>query len=166
MNAAAQPPASTPPDEVLIARCASRTYRGRSPGLTRDDMLQEGRLAVWLAGRDGRIPAEPEHRRRYLLRRALGAMRDANRTAWRQQPMEADEYRDHDAPDTAGPEATLQLRELIALLARRASPRVARCIGLLAEGNDDAEVARAMGVSPSRVSQMRKEARRLVAALW
>lgn len=159
-------PGGIPTDEALIAQCAGRSWRGRSPGLTRDDMLQEGRIAVWLATREGRIPAEPEHRRHYVLRRALGAMRDANRRAWRQQPMQADELDDNDAPDTAGPEARLQLRQLIALLTRRASPCVRRCVELLAEGCDDAEVAAAMHVSPSRVSQMRKQARRLVSALW
>lgn len=154
------------PDEVLIARCASRAYLGRSPGLTRDDMLQEGRLAIWLAAREGRIPDDPEHRRRYVQRRALGAMRDANRRDWRQQPIEACELGDNHAPDTAGPEARLQMRELIGLLMRRASPRVCRCIELLAEGCDDAEVAAAMGVSPTRVSQLRKQARSLVKAFW
>ena len=151
---------------MLIAQCASRAYLGRSPGLTRDDMLQEGRLAIWLAAREGRIPADPEHRRRYVQRRALGAMRDANRRDWRQQPIEAVELADNDAPDTASPEARVQMRQLIGLLMRRASPRVSRCVELLAEGCDDAEVAATMRVSPSRVSQLRKEARQIVAALW
>lgn len=155
-----------PTDEALIAQCAGRSWRGRSHGLTRDDMLQEGRIAVWMAAREGRIPAEPEHRRHYVLRRALGAMRDANRSAWRQHPLEVGELGDNDSPDTASPEARLQLRQLIALLTRRAPPCVLRCVELLAEGNDDAEVAAAMHVSASRVSQMRKQAREIVSALW
>lgn len=159
-------PALTQHDDAIVCRCVRFTHRGRSAGLTHDDMLQEGRLAIWLASREGRIPDEPEHRRRYVRRRALGAMRDANRSAWRQQPMHVDELTDADAAHTAGPDAIAQMRELIGLLTRRATPAVARCIELLATGLDDAQVAGEMRISRSRVSQLRKDARRLVAALW
>lgn len=43
-------------DEAIIRRCAWRAQRGIGPGLTRDDLAQEARLALWLARRAGRVP--------------------------------------------------------------------------------------------------------------
>jgi RNA polymerase sigma factor (sigma-70 family) len=154
-------------DDALIRRCVSYVYRGLSPSLTRDDLLQEGRIAIWLADRDGRIPSDPLHRRRYIRRRAIGAMVDANRQAWRQQPIDVCELGDeHHAESADRPDLSLQLRQLLEHLTHTATERTLECIELLAEGRSAVEVAGVMGVDPSRVSQLRREAKRLVAELW
>jgi RNA polymerase sigma factor (sigma-70 family) len=157
-----------PDDEAIIAGCARRFWRGLSPGLTRDDLMQEGRIAIWLAERAGRVPADHEHRVRYIRARALGAMRDANRRAWRQLPMAVDEL-DEEKPQAAGdaqPDAILQLRQLIAHFARRGSARVKECVDLCASGCTGDEIATRMGISRSRVSQLQHEARTTAAAHW
>lgn len=155
-----------PDDEAIIAACARRFWRGLSPGLTRDDLMQEGRIALWVAQQLGRVPEEADHRRRYVIARVTGAMRDANRRAWRQQPMGVDELDDarHHAETTgAGPDAILQMREFIGHIAAR-SPGLRRCLEALADGMAVGEVAASLGVSPSRISQLRREARRTAAA--
>lgn len=151
-------------DDEAIVRAAERTVRrimrGQYIGYTRDDLLQEGRLAAWTARSAGRVPDEPEHARRYLARRASGAMLDSIRAARRQVPQQADELTTI-APLPAAnidPSARLRMRDAVELLYRRCTPRVIECVELLATGLRQCDVAREMGVSESRVVQMRKHA--------
>jgi DNA-directed RNA polymerase specialized sigma24 family protein len=145
----------------ILRRCAWRASRGLSPGLTRDDLLQEGRLALWLAERDGRVPTDPKHAHAYLARRALGAMQDANRCAWRQQPPTVGEL----TPDTPTreaceqPDTIAQMRQVIARIATHGSEQLKRCVELLCTGADPQDAARALHVSESRISQLRAQAR-------
>ncbi len=151
-------------DDEAIVRAAERTVRrilrGQYVGYTRDDLLQEGRLAVLVARRLGRVPDDTEHARRYLARRAQGAMLDSVRAARRQMPQQADELTTI-APLPAAnidPSARLRMRGAVELLYRRCTPRVIECVELLATGLRQCDVAREMGVSESRVVQMRKHA--------
>lgn len=151
-----------PDDAAVLAaeRTVRRLMRGQYVGFDREDLLQEGRLAAWLARSEGRMPAEPEHARRYLARRTQGAMLDYGRAVRRQIPANALEL----TPDTdlrahaPEPEARLRLRDAVELLHRRCTPRVIECVELLATGLRQCDVAREMGVSESRVVQMRKHA--------
>lgn len=151
-------------DAAVVRFCAGRAWRGLSPSLTRDDLLQIGHIAAWLARRDGRVPEDQLHARRYLVKRVLGAMIDANREAWRQWPMTIDEFGDeHETAAPNQPEVMLQLRQAVARINRLGSSRMTRSMALLADGCTCAEAAGIMGVDPSRVSQLRREARRIVA---
>lgn len=158
-------------DEAIIRRCAWRAQRGIGPGLTRDDLAQEARLAIWLARRAGRVPSDdPIHESRYIAQRAYGAMLDASRQAWRAWPPTVDELVEperHEAADDAHrPEAWAQASEAIAVLSRVGSTRVNECIDLVARGATCAEAADAMGVTQSRISQLLREARRILAACF
>ena len=160
-------PGGIPTDEVVIASCARRVWRGYVPGLTRDDLMQEGRIALWLAQQLGRVPEEPEHRRRYIITRVTGAMRDAVGRAHRQLPMACGDG-DCDAPpepaSAAAPDARMQMRQLVAFVTRRGSERMKQCLEMLADGIPCNEVADRMGVTPTRVGQWRREARSCAAA--
>ena len=72
--------------EKLIANCANAVGRYLNPALTRQDLLQEGRMALLESLRAGRVPADPAHRTHYILRRVRGAMQDCNRAVREQQP--------------------------------------------------------------------------------
>jgi len=155
-----------PDDDEAIVRAAERTVRrilrGQYIGYTRDDLLQEGRIAAWLARGAARVPDEPEHARRYLARRTQGAMLDAVRATRRQLPAErlvewSAEIDGRAQP--AQPDARLLAREVVERLMRRATPRTIECVELLATGADAAAVAAAMRVSAARVSQYRAAAR-------
>lgn len=155
------------PDDATV-RAAERTVRrlmrGQYVGFDREDLLQEGRLAAWLARSEGRMPAEPEHARRYLARRTQGAMLDYGRAVRRQLPANALELTPETdlRAHTPEPEARLRLRDAVARLAARGSAPLWACIDLLASGTEPADVAAHLGVSESRVSQLRKRAREIV----
>lgn len=154
---------SFPSDEAIIRRCAWRARRGIGPGLTRDDLLQEARIALWLARAAGRVPQGDElHAARYLAKRAYGAMIDASRAAWGQWPIAAEELSElHDVSDDSDrPDTRAQLAQALEQMGRRCSARVSQCIALIASGSSHDEVAAEMGVTASRVSQLLHEARR------
>lgn len=154
-------------DEAIV-RAAERTVRrimrGQYVGFDAEDLRQEGRLAVLLARNEGRVPDDPEHARRYLSRRTQGAMLDAGRAARRQIPANAIELTPETdlRAHTPEPEARLRLRDAVARLATRGSAPLWACIDLLANGTEPADVAAHLGVSESRVSQLRKRAREIV----
>lgn len=155
--------------ESILSYCAWRVGRRTDPGIARDDLLQEGRLALWLADRDGRIPDDPQHARNYVIRRALGAMRDADRAARRQYPHESTDDDDeprHEPVAPGTPERAHQLRQVVARIARRGSEQLQQCVELLADGLTVAEVGAVLRVTETRVSQIRAEARRIAAPCW
>lgn len=153
-------------DDEAIVRASERRVRGilrgQYRGFDSDDLLQEGRLAILLARSAGRVPNDPEHARRYLARRAQGAMLDAGRAVRRQIPDNAAEYEPQldsrcasDAPD-----APLIARDVIRRLRGRGSSRMCEAIEMLARDITPSEVALALSVSVSRISQLRAMARR------
>lgn len=155
-----------PDEEAILRHCAWRARKGLANGLTRDDLLQEARLAIWLARTSGRIPQGDEaHARRYIAKRAYGAMVDASRQAWSQWPMTVDELApEHEASDDSDrPDTRAQLTQALEILARTGSPRVNECIGLVSSGRNYTETARSMGITASRVSQLLHEARQILA---
>lgn len=159
-----------PDDDAVLAaeRTVRSILRGQYVGFTRDDLLQEGRLAAWLARQSGRVPAEPEHARRYLARRTRGAMLDTIRRTGRQIPHGAVEWTpemEAHAP-TPDPDARLRMHDAVARLLRRATVRTMECIERLASGDEPCEVAQAMGISEVRVSQLRSKARAAVGDDW
>ncbi len=158
----------TPADEKIIGRCAWIAMRHLSPGLTRDDLLQEGRLALVLARRAGRVPDEPKHAAAYTNRRVLGAMLSANTAAWQQQPSQVGELTDEThAPEAPGqPEALAQLRQAVARVVSKGSAQLIRCLESLAQTDDCTETAAAMGVSKATVSRMREDARKIASRCW
>lgn len=168
------------PDEAAVRaaeRSVRRILRGQYSGYTRDDLLQEGRLAAWVVRQAGRVPDDPEHARRYLARRTQGAMLDHVRACRRQLPQNTVELelqletqleaqRQHHLPPSLAmpdPTAGLRVRDVMRLLRRSGSERLLDCVRLLAAGHDPAEVAATLGVSDSRVSQLRRRARELAA---
>lgn len=155
-------------DDEILRACAWRARRYASPGLERDDVLQEGRIALWLARKSGRIPEDALHAERYLLRRVLGAMVDAYRTDWRQRPHNVDELTDLTPGEVAPerPDSQLQMRQAIERVITNGSAGVVRCFWMLVDGSKVSEVARDMHVSESRVSQLRRRARELAAPCW
>lgn len=151
-------------DEAAVKaseRSVRRIMRGQYVGFDADDLRQEGRLAALEARAAGRVPADPEHALRYLLRRTQGAMLDYGRAARRQVPAGAAELTPDIEPHAQGPasDARLRVRDALRLLARRGSARMAECIELLARGHAPREVAAALGVTETAVSQWRKRAR-------
>ena len=164
--------ALTAADEAIVQRCARHASRYLSPGLTRDDLRQEGRLALLVAQRDGKVPDDSLHRERYTARRVLGAMLDANRSAWRQQPASVSAIDDDDdaraqiAAVDAQPDVICQMRQAVKRILSRGTPQLIACLDLLSSGLLGEEVAERMGVSPSRVSTLKAEARALSARCW
>lgn len=155
-------------DDQIVRLCARRAARRACPGVGGDELLQAGRIALWQARSEGRVPADDLHAVRYLVRRCYGAMVDAQRTEWRQRPPTVEELTDLTPLDAAPgqPDALVQMREAIARVLRLGTAQLARLLDLLAGGADDAEAAAVLGVSPSRVSRLRSQARRLAAPCW
>jgi RNA polymerase sigma factor (sigma-70 family) len=152
-------------DEKIIRLCAWRALRGLGPGLTRDDLLQEARVAIWLARSGGRVPQDEVHARRYLAQRAYGAMIDASRQAWSQWPPTVDELSPaHEASEQNDlPDAQAQLNEAMEYLGRVGSKRVNECFDLVSRGNTCIETAAIMGITASGVSKLLHEARKIIA---
>lgn len=155
-------------DDEILRACAWRARRYASPGLERDDVLQEGRIALWLARESGRVPEDALHARRYLLRRVLGAMVDAHRTDWRQRPHNVDELTDSTPGEVAPeqPDSQLQMRQAVERVVANGSAGVVRCFWMLVDGSKVSDVARELHISESRVSQLRRRARELAAPCW
>ncbi len=137
-----------------MRRCAARVLR-ECPhhALTVDDLLQEGRLAVLVAQRAGRIPAGDSHRTGYLVLRASGAMRDARRRAGFREPFEdPPEAPDEDAVDPER-QALLSMHAR-RLLRRRDLPAATQdVIARLLAGQSIQEIAERRGTSVSAVYQ-------------
>jgi RNA polymerase sigma factor (sigma-70 family) len=152
-------------DEKIIRLCAWRALRGLGPGLTRDDLLQEARVAIWLARSGGRVPQDEVHARRYLAQRAYGAMIDASRQAWSQWPPTVDELSPaHESSDEGDqPDALAQMTEAMEHLGRIGSERARECFDLISHGSSCSEAAAIMGITTSRVSQLLHEARKIIA---
>lgn len=154
-------------DEAAVKaseRSVRRIMRGQYVGFDADDLRQEGRLAALEARAAGRVPADPEHALRYLLRRTQGAMLDYGRATRRQLPPNAVEWQPEldQRAQAAAPDARLIARDMIRRLRGRGSSRMFEAVEMLARDIAPGEVALALGVSASRVSQLREQARRVL----
>lgn len=91
-------------------------------------------------------------------------MLDYGRATRRQLPPNAVEWQPEREPRAAGdaPDARLIARDMIRRLRGRGSPRMFEVVEMLARDIAPGEVARALGVSASRVSQLREQARRVL----
>lgn len=163
-----QTPAHHLAEEAILRGCLPYAARHIGPGLTRDDLLQAARLSLHRARLDGLLPTDSaEHLQRYIARRGLGAMLEENTRAWRARPLgvlAAADAPELEAPDR--PDVMCQLRQVVTRLLTLANPRAVECLGHMADGADPSEAARAVGVSPSRVSQFRREARDIASTCW
>ena len=65
----------TPAEDDLIRRLSWLAMRGANSSIDRDDVIQVGRMELLVAERNGRLPADPVHRRNYIAERSFGAMR-------------------------------------------------------------------------------------------
>lgn len=143
---------------VCIAAAPLRPQMAASD-LDRDDVLQEGRIAVWLALE--RVPGSVAG---YLVVRARGAMQDAMRRAsWvprsayddEQVRMVADDGSSHPAQPCEAV-ASIHVRRVIDQLQRLPDQQVV-VAGLLADGKSPTEIAAQIGVSVPRVSGIKAQ---------
>ncbi len=152
----------------MAVSCATRrALRRGHPSIEVDDLYQIGAEAVLRTQMNGEM--DPPQRHVYLEMRARGAMLDAVRTAYRHgflidapagevdaDPTEANE------PDLgASPERIAAVHEACACIERMPEP-YPTIAAMAAGGADVEEIAAALGVSPSRVSQRRAQIRKLL----
>jgi DNA-directed RNA polymerase specialized sigma24 family protein len=172
-----------PGDADLINRAARRVMRTHHYGLEAYDYRQIGWLALLQAEHDGRIPADPLHRTRYLQRRVRGAMIDALRIDLRhERHREAGHGLDDpgSVPDDAedapggveaghfgacpapGPERLAQFAQAAKIFERRASVKVRLALDMLLQGHSAAEIARFCCVTNGAISRRLDGARALM----
>lgn len=72
----------TPAEDDQIRRLSWLALRSAGADIERDDLVQIGRLALLVAEAEGRVPADPAHRRNYITQRVLGEMRDHMARQW------------------------------------------------------------------------------------
>lgn len=171
----------TKPQEFhkLLRQAAYRARRARPTWLDTEDLTQAAQLALLEAQQKGRAVqniADPKHAENHLRQRLWGSMMDAIRQAWDgtrtypqaqalQMPEDAYGVPLDRAPAPDSPMRTLQLKRAVEKFARKGTPKQQEAITLTAAGYNDAEIAIVMGVSQSRVSQLKREARDIM-SVW
>lgn len=157
--------------EKIVSVRAGRVYRGGLHySLTSDDIKQAAREQLLRDVAVGKFDAieDPLHRRNLIVARVEGAMRDLNRNASGRTNkvffVALDSTQEGAAPDN--PERSAQVRQVLDKIMRKAKPRVAETMRRIAMGEDMQDIAEHFGVTPSRVSQFREEARELVKDCW
>lgn len=161
----------TPAEERLLRDCAWHVFRKGAAGLGIDDLVQEGRIALWLAKIQGRVPEESVHASRYKRQRVRGAMVDSADTAFRLRHKNMVSLDDEDRPveldgDYPDPSDGIRIRQLISTFMRRSNHQQQRWLALALEEKAGPEIADELGVTESRVSQIRKSAKALIAREW
>ena len=161
-----------------LIRQAGRFLRRRTPpDLGVDDLHQIAALALLEARAAGRAvqaeqPRDRRHAENWLRRKCVWAMLDGIRESFAQRPNHTyslNEGEDGDGegpPELAAPddpERAAQLRQALARLDRKGSPQLIECTRLLASGLTPMEVALLLNTHSSRISQLRAEARELMA---
>lgn len=144
-------------DREVIQRAVEKVWREcRHPALERDDLEQEGWLAVLEAEAASRAPAPGPHRPGYVFLRAAGGMRDARRRAARQIPEGSD-----DAPELAEDRtddviAGIHVREQLRRFStrREATPAMRQVLHGLVAGRTVGDLAAERGCSTSAVFQI------------
>ncbi len=148
-----------PIDPAVIERAARRVHlECPSLALNREDLAQEGWLALLEAQAAARLPADEPHRSAYAAVRAMGAMRDARTRAEREVPgADGDgtvpELPDDGAPDPVG--RVFVRQQLARFRSSRGVTEAMRQVldGLLA-GQTVGQIAAKRGCHPSAVTQI------------
>ena len=157
-----------PEAAAIIRRSAARVAAtGHHAAVTREDMIQEGWLAVLEAEAAGRVPGMGPHRAAYLTLRTMGAMREASRRAKRQLPDDHCALPECLPADSLGPERAAHLLGQVRRFERcgAATPRMRRALRLLLSGHSSGDAAAEMGVSTSAVSHLLRRVDWLMAML-
>lgn len=144
---------------------------GKTGGLLdKDDLAQEARIAIWLAEKSGKVPADELHAVMFLRRVAKFAMIDAAR---RMHGGRGGDYRliigVDEVPDAAHEQNTerqAQAKQAAARLFRVAPTKHAQAFAMLRQGERETDVAAALGVSQARVTQYKRDAREWLKKSW
>ena len=163
------------PDQRMAVSCAvGRAARRRHGSLGYDDLYQIGAEAVLKAKIDETM--DPPQRHVYLERRAWGAMIDATRSAFRSVSLTGFDITvgsseddptemtviDYTAADPgSAPDRLAAVHEACARIERMPEP-CPTVATMSADGADCEEIAAALGVSISRVSQHRATIRKVI----
>lgn len=164
-------PTDLTPDQRMAVSCAIRRAirRGNNDSIDRRDLYQIGAEAMLRVKiNDAMAPAQ---RHVYLEQRARGAMLDAIRSSYRQMAHVADwgkERPDDDGASDAGepdagasPERIASVHEACRRIERMPEP-CPTVAAMAAGGADCEEIAAALGVSVSRISQHRATIRKVL----
>lgn len=155
-------------DQRMAVSCAvRRALRYRHPSIGFDDLYQIGAEAVLRAVVNEEM--EPPQRHVYREMRARGAMLDAVRSAYRQGRMVSDDPQETDAPEIeteepdlgASPERMAAVHAACTRIERMPAP-CPTVAAMAADGADCEEIAAALGVTVSRVSQHRAAIRKVL----
>jgi len=149
-----------PRDSAMIRRAAELVRREcpSHAATGRDDMIQEGWLALLEAQARGRLPPDPgPHRYAYITQRTMGAMRDARRKAFRALPDDVSQLPSPDTEVGAGDSAEDDMLDRAHVLGQarrilghpRATPVMRDTLRALISGETLAEIAQRRGCSVS-----------------
>ena len=159
--------------EPYIKQAAWKAGKHLPTFLDREDLEQEARIALWL-----KPPVEGDDKKHTdnLTRLcAYRAMVDVlrNHSGRRRAPptfVSLDEEDEHghrlafyEPTSTDDPERLAMIKQAVERLERkRSSPRLMEYVSLMVQGMEHHEAALVMGLTESRICQMRKEARTLL----
>ena len=168
-----------PDDFYKLMRQAAKMAKRRAPTwLDTQDLTQAAELALLEARARGRAETitDPQHLENKTRQQLWGAMMDSIRKAWdggRKHPvapavpfpvdsegMPLDVHAGNDDPVR-----TVQLKRAIERFGRKGSNKQQEVVLLTAAGYDDAEIGSIMGLSASRICQLRAEAK-LIMSVW
>lgn len=151
--------------EQVIRNAARPLLRMLVQPLEMEDLYQVGRIALWQSG-----PDKPSSHQTVIARKAmideLRRHRWIKRAAYGTAPMDMQSYDDWDAAPDGSTDchaaSLVAVRQCIARLGRL-NERQREVLGALASGMHQAEVARTLGLTESRVSQLVADLRAVVA---
>ena len=168
------------PDDFykLMRQAAKMAKRRAPPWLDTQDLTQAAELALLEARARSRAEtiANPQHLANKTRQQLWGAMMDSIRSAWDgtrkfhqpppvampedSQGMPLDVHAGNDDPVR-----TVQLKRAIERFGRKGSNKQQEVILLTAAGYDDTEIGNIMGITASRVCQLRAEAKKIM-SVW
>jgi RNA polymerase sigma factor (sigma-70 family) len=151
--------------EQVIRNAARPLLRMLVQPLEKEDLYQVGRIAIWQAG-----PDKPPSHQTVIARKAmideLRRHRWIKRAAYGTAPMDMQSYDDWgtvpDGSTDCHAASLVAVRQCIAGFGRL-TERQRDVLGALASGMHQAEVARTLGISEKRVSQLVADLRAVVA---
>lgn len=158
--------------ERVIGQAARRVKRHIPVFMDQEDLEQEARLAFLLRpAPEGETPLHSENLVRLCAR---NSMVEALRSAWHSRnhtPLflsldaeneSGEKFTQYDPVAPDDPERLAMLKQAVERLQRVGTERLRECVTLLAQGLEPVEVASAMRISPSRVSQLLTRGRELM----